>query len=126
MTAGTLFLQAAAAAGYYGVMTQLFGAQVRGGESAALVQISTEPVEAPPDFFEVFVAIDWERVDQFAPEIPLDGTSVVIADPAAGPVPGSIAKSNPCVLDVAFDDPGITKLERGLRGRRANVCAAWC
>jgi 2-oxoglutarate ferredoxin oxidoreductase subunit alpha len=124
MTAGTLFLQAAASAGYYGVMTQLFGAQVRGGESAALVHISVDPVESPPDFFDVFVAIDWKKIDQFAPEIPLNETSAVIADPSAGPVPGSIAKSRPRIFEVAFDDPGATKLEQALRGRRANVCAA--
>ena len=40
MTAGAVFLRAAAHAGYYGMMTQLFGAQVRGGESASLVQVS--------------------------------------------------------------------------------------
>ena len=45
MTAGATFLRAAAHAGYYGLMTQLFGAQVRGGELAALVQISIAPVD---------------------------------------------------------------------------------
>jgi hypothetical protein len=48
MTAGTLLLRSVARAGYYGLMTQLFGAQVRGGESAALVQVSTGPVECQP------------------------------------------------------------------------------
>jgi 2-oxoglutarate ferredoxin oxidoreductase subunit alpha len=89
-----------------------------------LVHISVNPVESPPDFFDVFVAIDWKKIDQFAPEIPLNETSVVIADPSAGPVPGSIAKSRPRIFEVAFDDPGVTKLEQALRGRRANVCAA--
>ena len=68
MTAGTVLLRAAAHAGYYGLMTQLFGPQVRGGEAAALVQISTEPIEAQPDRFDLFVALDWEKVDQFAPK----------------------------------------------------------
>lgn len=124
MTAGSLFLQAAAGAGYYGAMTQLFGAQVRGGESASLIVVSTEPVESPPDLYDVFVALDWEKVDQFAPEIPLAGTSTVIADPAAGMMPASIAKSKPQLLPVSFDDPRETRLERALRGRHVNVCAA--
>ncbi len=55
MTAGSLFLRAAAGGGYFGVMTQLFGAQVRGGESAALVQISIEPIECQPDRFDAFL-----------------------------------------------------------------------
>ena len=49
MSAGELLLRAAAEAGYYGVMSRLYGAQVRGGEAAALVHISTEPVSCQPD-----------------------------------------------------------------------------
>ena len=93
MTAGTLFLRSAAQSGYYGMMTQLFGPQVRGGEAAALVQISVDPIECQPDRFDVFVALDWKKIEQFAPEIPLDKDSVIIADPEAGMVPPGIAKS---------------------------------
>ncbi len=124
MTAGTLFLRAAAEAGYFGVMTQLFGAQVRGGESAALVQISTAPIECQPDHYEVFFALDWEKVDQFAPEIPLDPTSIVIADPSAGAVPVSIAKSKPRTVAVTMSDPNATHLERAMRGKRSNIFVA--
>ena len=60
MTAGAVLLRAAARAGYFGMMTQLFGAQVRGGESASLVQISVEPIEAPPVRYDLFVALDWD------------------------------------------------------------------
>ena len=104
MTAGAVFLRAAAHAGYYGLMTQLFGAQVRGGESAALVQISTAPVDSPPDRYDLFVALDWDKVEQFAAEIPLDETSVVLADPAAGAVPGGIAKSKARAVWLAMSE----------------------
>jgi 2-oxoglutarate/2-oxoacid ferredoxin oxidoreductase subunit alpha len=124
MTAGALFLHAAASAGYYGVMTQLFGAQVRGGESAALVQISITPVEAQPDYYDVFFALDWKKVDQFAPEIPLSESSVVVADPSAGPLPVSIAKSKPKLRVVSYDDSGETRLEHALQGSHVNVVAA--
>jgi 2-oxoglutarate ferredoxin oxidoreductase subunit alpha len=124
MTAGAFFLRAAAGAGYFGTMTQLFGAQVRGGESASLITVSTEPVESPPDFYDVFVALDWEKVDQFAAEIPLRETSTVIADPAAGAIPASIAKSKAHFAPLSFDDPAETRLERALRGRHNNVSAA--
>ena len=93
MTAGELLLRAAADAGYYGMMSRLFGPQVRGGEAAALVSISTDPVTCQPDRFDLFVALDWEKVDQFGPEIPLDEKSVVLADPERGAAPPSIAKS---------------------------------
>jgi len=124
MTAGAVVLRAAASAGYYGMMTQLFGAQVRGGESASLLQISTEPIEAQPDRYDLFIALDWEKVDQFASEIPLDQASIIIADPEAGPIPAGIAKSKGRVVSVTMSDPHATRLERGLQGRRVNMFAA--
>jgi 2-oxoglutarate ferredoxin oxidoreductase subunit alpha len=124
MSAGTIFLRAAARAGYYGLMTQLFGPQVRGGEAAALVQIGIEPIESQPDRFDVFVALDWDKVDQFAPEIPLDRESVIIADPASGKAPASIAKSNARTIALSMSDPNASHLERSLRGKRTNVFAA--
>jgi len=124
MTAGALFLRSAAQAGYYGLMTQLFGPQVRGGEAAALVQVSTEPIECQPDRFDLFVALDWDKVDQFAAEIPLDRQSTIIADPAAGPVSPAIARSGARIVAVSMSDPDATRLERALRGRRTNVFAA--
>ena len=124
MSAGAVLLRAAARAGYYGLMTQLFGAQVRGGESAALVQISTESIECQPDRYDLFVALDWEKVDQFAAEIPLDETTVILTDPEAGPVPGAIAKSKGRVIAISMSDRRASKLERGLQGRRVNMFAA--
>jgi 2-oxoglutarate ferredoxin oxidoreductase subunit alpha len=124
MTAGAVLLRAAARAGYYGLMIQLFGPQVRGGEAAALVQVSTEPVLAQPDRFDVFVALDWKKVDQFAPEIPLDATSIILADPVSGPVPAAMAKSKARVLPLTLHDPDATRLDRFLHPGHANVLAA--
>lgn len=124
MSAGAVLLRAAAHAGYYGLMTQLFGAQVRGGESAALVQVSTQPIESQPDRYDLFVALDWDKVEQFAAEIPLDEATVIIADPAAGAVPAGIAKSKGRVVALTMGDPAASKLERGLLGRRVNMFAA--
>jgi 2-oxoglutarate ferredoxin oxidoreductase subunit alpha len=123
MSAGAVFLRASAAAGYYGMMTQLFGAQVRGGESAALVQISTEPIETQPDHYDLFVALDWEKVEQFAAEIPLDETSAIIADPEAGAVPAGIAKSKGRMVSLKMTDPHVSRLERALHGKRVNMFA---
>jgi 2-oxoglutarate ferredoxin oxidoreductase subunit alpha len=124
MTAGTVLLRAAAHAGYYGLMTQLFGPQVRGGEAAALIQISTEPIEAQPNRFDLFVALDWEKVEQFSSEIPLDGASVILADPASGPVPAGVAKSKARVVALTMNDPHMTRLEHAMSGRRVNMFAA--
>ena len=124
MTAGELLIRAAAEAGYYGSMSRLFGAQVRGGEAAALVQISTTPVSCPPDYFDLLVALDWEKVDQFAPEIPLNDRTIVLADPRSGPTPQSIAKSGARTIAFAMGEANATPLERALHGKHVNVFAA--
>jgi 2-oxoglutarate ferredoxin oxidoreductase subunit alpha len=124
MTAGELLLRAAAAAGYYGMMSRLFGPQVRGGEAAAMVSISTDPVTCQPDRFDLFVALDWEKVDQFGPEIPLDETSVVLADPGHGPTPQSIARTKARTLPFPMGHGHVTALERALHGKHTNVFAA--
>jgi 2-oxoglutarate ferredoxin oxidoreductase subunit alpha len=124
MSAGELLLNAAAQAGYYGVMSKLFGAQVRGGEAAALVQISTAPVSCQPDRFDLFVALDWANVDQFAGEIPLDGQTVIIADPRSGAVPASIAKCKGRTIALTMGQADATPLERALHGKHINVFVA--
>ncbi len=124
MTAGAILLNAAARCGYYGVMTQLFGAQVRGGESAALIQLSIDPVDAQPDTYDVFVALDWEKIEQFAPEIPLNENSIVFAAKDGGKAAPSVVKSRARISEMEMTDPGMTLLERALRGKRVNIFAA--
>ncbi|HMK81040.1 MAG TPA: 2-oxoacid:acceptor oxidoreductase subunit alpha [Xanthobacteraceae bacterium] len=125
MTAGMLFLRAAARAGYYGMMTQLFGPQVRGGEAAALVQVAARPTDSPPDRYDLFVALDWEKLDQFAPEIPLDQASAVIADPASGTMSPGIAKANARLVPLAMADPATSGHHgKAEHVRRTNVFAA--
>lgn len=124
MTAGAILLGAAARCGYYGVMTQLFGAQVRGGESAALIQLSIDPVDAQPDTYDVFVALDWEKIEQFAPEIPLNDKSTVFAAKDGGKAAPSVVKSKARILEMEMTDPGMTQLERALRGKQINIFAA--
>lgn len=124
MSAGELLLRAAAEAGYYGSMSRLFGAQVRGGEAAALVQISTAPVSCEPDRYDLLVALDWEKVDQFAPEIPLDENTVILSDPQSGPTPASIAKSKATTIPFVMATPNLTPLERAVSGKHINVFAA--
>lgn len=81
MTAGTLLLEVAAQAGWYGLMVRSSGPQIRGGEAAALMRFSKAPVECLDDRFDVLIGIDWQNIHRFADEIPLDATSVMIGDP---------------------------------------------
>jgi 2-oxoglutarate/2-oxoacid ferredoxin oxidoreductase subunit alpha len=87
MTAGTLLLNAAAKAGLYGLMVRTSGPQIRGGEAAALVRLARQPTHSLDDGFDLLVAIDWQNVNRFADEIPLNASSVMIGDPDEGETP---------------------------------------
>jgi 2-oxoglutarate ferredoxin oxidoreductase subunit alpha len=93
MTAGNMLLEAAAHAGYYGLMTRTSGPQIRGGEAAAMLRISTFPGDGQDDRFHVLAAIDWQNVSRFAAELPLGPQSLILGDPAAGEPPEVFTRS---------------------------------
>src|ERR1017187_5139700 len=95
MTTGTMLLDAAGQAGWYGYMTRSSGAQIRGGEVAAMIRLSTVPVESHDDHYHVLVAIDWQNVDRFAAELSLSDTSLLIGDPDTGEVPAALRAMRP-------------------------------
>jgi 2-oxoglutarate ferredoxin oxidoreductase subunit alpha len=93
MTAGNMLLEAAAHAGYYGLMTRTSGPQIRGGEAAAMLRISTFPGDGQDDRYHVLAAIDWQNVARFAAELPLGAQSLIVGDPAQGEPPEIFTKS---------------------------------
>lgn len=120
ITAGSTLLATAARDGHHGLMTKLSGAQVRGGEAAALIEIGRSAaggaIEAQPDRFDALIALDWDNIQRFAPEIPLDGASVVLSDPKAGPVPAVIAATGARLLELPF-----AALAASVEGGRVNM-----
>ncbi len=78
MTTGNLLLEAAGRAGWFGFMTRSAGPQIRGGEAAAMLRLSTEPVLAHKEHYDVLLGIDWLNADRFAAEIPLNSDSLII------------------------------------------------
>ena len=104
MTAGNMLLEAAAAAGYYGLMTRTSGPQIRGGEAAAMLRLATFPTDAQEDRFHALAAIDWQNVGRFAGEIPLGADSVLIGDPAQGEPPEAFLKSGARYVPVPLKD----------------------
>ena len=93
MTAGNLLLEAAAQAGWYGLMVRSSGPQIRGGEAAALMRIATHPIDCLDDRFDALVAVDWQNIHRFADEVPLDGASLIVGDPDQGEAPEVYAKT---------------------------------
>jgi 2-oxoglutarate ferredoxin oxidoreductase subunit alpha len=116
ITAGSTLLATAARAGLHGLMTKLSGAQVRGGEAAALIEIGLEPIEAQPDRFDALIALDWENIGRFAPEIPLDADSIVFSDPKAGEVPPVIAATGARIVVLP-----IAEIAASVEGGRVNM-----
>jgi 2-oxoglutarate ferredoxin oxidoreductase subunit alpha len=102
LTAGNILLEAAAQAGYYALMTRSSGPQIRGGESAALLRISTCPVECMEDRYDVLATADWENVDRFTAEIPLGSDSLIVGDPDRGEAPAAFAQSGARCANVKF------------------------
>ena len=93
MTAGNMLLEAAAKAGWYGLMVRSSGPQIRGGEAAALTRIAAQPIDGLDDRFDILIAIDWQNVNRFADEMPLDADSLIVGDPDQGEAPEVYVKS---------------------------------
>jgi len=118
MTAGNMLLEAAAQAGYFGLMTRTSGPQIRGGEAAAMLRLATHSVDGPDDRFDALIAIDWLNITRFSAEIPLDTASLLIGDPAQGAAPEALLASGARSVPVEFK-----ALARSIKGGWANMVA---
>jgi len=118
MTAGQILLDSVAKAGWYGLMARSFGPQIRGGEAAALLRIADAPVQSADDAYDVFVALDWGNIQRFASEIPLHSGSLLITDPANGPVPDLVLGTEPQVVEIE-----LSAIAKGIPGGRPNMVA---
>lgn len=100
MTTGNTLFDTAAKAGWYGTLTRTVGPQIRGGEAAAMVRLTSVPNSSPDDHFNLFLAIDWQNVERFARELPLNADSLIICDTDGGEVPEVIARSGARVIQL--------------------------
>ena len=118
ITAGGLLLEAASAAGWYGLMTRSVGPQIRGGEALAMVRLAPASVVTHGDHFDVLLALDWHNVDRFIDEVPLNEHSLILADAEAGEAPAVILASGAQLQALP-----LTYLADDISGGRANVVA---
>jgi len=118
MTAGNMLLDAAGRAGWYAYMTRSSGAQIRGGEAAAMMRLSTSPVQSHDDRFDVLVAIDWQNVGRFSAEIPMTSDGLVLGDPDGGEFPEQIGAKGARRADIPFK-----KMAKEIEGGRPNMIA---
>ena len=118
ITAGTVLLRMAARAGLYGMLARTVGPQIRGGEAASLLRLSSKPVLAGAETYDVLLAIDWHNFDRLAAEIPLRSDSLVIVDPDLGDVPDVIANAGARIAELPMQ-----QLAKDIKGGRVNMVA---
>jgi len=82
LTAGNMFVQAAARDGLYTFMLKSFGPQIRGGESSCRIRLSTEQVLSQGDKLNVLATFNWRDVLRFKTEIHLEDDAVIFVDEA--------------------------------------------
>lgn len=104
LTVGGMLLEAACTAGWHGFLTRSVGAQIRGGEAAAMVRLAPHPIDCHSDCFDLLIGIDWNNAQRFEVEIPLGPHSLVIGDPRGGEPPQNVASAGARVADVPFKD----------------------
>ena len=118
MTAAEILLRAGARAGDYGLMTKSFGPQIRGGEAAAFVTLSTQPVEIQGDRIDLLFAIDWKNTERFAGELQLDPESLVLSGEVDAELPNIVTAPKAIMGEV-----NLKKLTRSNKGTRPNMVA---
>lgn len=119
LTAGTILLEAAGRAGWYGIMGRSVGPQIRGGEAAALVRLSSRPVECMSEAYDLLIAMDWNNAERFAADMPLAAHGLVVSDPEGGEIPEVIAASGATMTNAA-----LKALAKEIPGGRENMIAA--
>jgi len=70
------------------------------------------------DSFDYLVGLDWNNVQRFVDEIPLDSESLVVADPATGPVPAILLERGAGVHESPFKE-----YAAAVTGGRINMAA---
>ena len=118
ITAGGILQEAAGKSGWYSVLNRSVGPQIRGGEAAALVRLSTQPTECMTKEFGILVAIDWKNADRFIANMPVGAGGIVIADPQEGDVPDAIDQSKVTVVECP-----LKQIAADISGGRENMIA---
>ena len=90
VSAGESLISAAAAEGYFAILTKSFGSQIRGGESSCRLRVSTRPVLNPGGTLSVAVVLNWEDFLKFGAELPVGANTVVVYETKTGVEPAVI------------------------------------
>ena len=118
LTVGNFLLEAASSAGWQGLLSRTVGPQIRGGEAAALVRLSSHPLECLPDHFDLLIGIDWLNAHRFGAEIEVGAQSLVIGDPRGGELPPRVTAAGARIIEMP-----IKNLAKAIPDGRPNMVA---
>jgi 2-oxoglutarate ferredoxin oxidoreductase subunit alpha len=115
ITTGLILLESLAKSGLYGLMSRSVGPQIRGGESVAMLRLSNRPVDCLDDRFDLLVGLDWQNVERFMEELPLDAGSRILTDQAAE-IPAAFSETRAQILPLP-----VQEISAGIEGGRNNM-----
>ena len=100
VTAGLVLLKSIGNSGFYAYLSRFSGPQIRGGESAIILNISDNPIESFSDYSDFHFALDWHGFEHFSDEIPLTDKSCIIFDKSKDALPSFLQNSAAEIMEV--------------------------
>jgi 2-oxoglutarate ferredoxin oxidoreductase subunit alpha len=104
VAAGDIIAAACARDGLHVMKTEAYGPQIRGGESSAVVRVSTVPIHAQADCIDALVVFSWADYARFQNEIVIAGDAEIFCEVGDDPPPELAGRS---IHPIAF--PAKTK-----------------
>ncbi|OGQ05854.1 MAG: hypothetical protein A3F82_06045 [Deltaproteobacteria bacterium RIFCSPLOWO2_12_FULL_44_12] len=104
MSTANMILRTAARLGFYGMMTQSYGPQIRGGESAAHVTIGVDPVTQVGFEKEIVVCFRFSDIARFTKELKVSETALVLHGKEEGELPESLKTKKGLVMPIPFQE----------------------
>jgi len=77
---GSYLQKLAASQGYFSQMLTYYGAQIRGGSSAAKLGLDAEHLSLPKDTLDLLVCFDWGKYSELRQELALGADTLVLYD----------------------------------------------
>ncbi|WOJ92152.1 2-oxoacid:acceptor oxidoreductase subunit alpha [Congregibacter variabilis] len=103
MSVGELLLQAWAEEGGRGLLRKAFGPQIRGGEAAALITLTSHQRYTAASTHNLLLAFDWDNFNRFGDEIRLQPDSIVLCETPAN-MPDSVLALKPKIVALPFQE----------------------
>ena len=116
ISCGELLIRSWAGVGGRGLLHKSFGPQIRGGEAAALLSLTSNEQYTGSADYQLLVALDWLNFSRFEDEIRLADDALVLCESATG-VPPALADAH--IVEMPFSSLAAAEHPDG----RANMLA---